>query len=173
MKRLALSALALIAMAISFRWSEARRSHPNPLEDVKRWHLTANSRESALGSDVISPDGKRLAFSDQKGIHVQQIDTAISRPLNERYRDLRDPPYPTVVAGVIGTAMIVTSMVATAFSLPPLMAKASAVQTVSVRPAFFTCALATKTSPAAGARRFTFSSTVRTSLSSGARVNAA
>jgi hypothetical protein len=75
--------------------------------------------------------------------------------------------------GVIGTAMIVASMVAITFSLPPLMAKASAVQTVSVRPAFFTCALATKTSPAAGARRFTFSSTVRTSLSSGARVKAA
>ena len=65
-------------------------------------------------------------------------------------------------AGVIGTAVIVASIVATAFSFPPLMAKASAVQTVSVRPAFFTCALATKTSPAAGARKFTFSSTVRT-----------
>ena len=52
--------------------------------------------------------------------------------------------------------MIVASMVATTFSLPSLMAKASAVQTVSVRPALFTCALAANTSPAAGARRFTF-----------------
>lgn len=89
--------LALIAMAISFRWFKARRSHPNPLEDVKLGLLTANSGERALGSDIISPDGKRLAFSDLKGIHVQQIDTAISRPLNERYRDFRDSPYQTVV----------------------------------------------------------------------------
>jgi hypothetical protein len=71
MKWLAVSALALIAMAISFRWFEARRSHSDPLEEVKQGRLTANSSESALGSDVISPGGRRLAFSDLKGIHVQ------------------------------------------------------------------------------------------------------
>lgn len=76
-------------------------------------------------------------------------------------------------AGLIGTAMIVASMVATSFSLPSLIAKASAAQTVNVRPAFFTCALAAKTSPAAGARRFTLNSTVRTSLSYGATLKAA
>ncbi len=75
-------------------------------------------------------------------------------------------------AGPLGTATMVASMVATTFSLPALMAKASAVQTVSVRPALFTCARAAKISPAAGARRFTLNSTERTSLSSAATVKA-
>jgi len=81
MKWLAASALALMAMAISFRWFEARRSHPNPLEDVKQRRLTANSSENAVGSDVISPDGKLLAYSDVKGIHVQQIGTGEVRDI--------------------------------------------------------------------------------------------
>jgi len=81
MKWLAVSALALMAMAISFRWFEARRTQTNPLEDVKQRRLTANSSENAVGSDAISPDGKLLAYSDLKGIHVQQIDTGEVRDL--------------------------------------------------------------------------------------------
>jgi hypothetical protein len=49
--------------------------------------------------------------------------------------------------------MMVASIVATIFSFEPVMAKPSAAQTVNVFPARFTCALATSTSPAAGANR--------------------
>jgi len=48
-------------------------------------------------------------------------------------------------------AMIVASIVATSFSCPLLLANASAVQTVNVIPARFTCARAQKSSPTAGA----------------------
>ena len=67
--------LALMAMAIGFRRFEARRSHPNPPEDMRQRRLTSNSSENAVGSGVLSPDGKLLAYSDVKGIHIQQIDT--------------------------------------------------------------------------------------------------
>ena len=62
--------------------------------------------------------------------------------------------------------MMVASMVATTFSSEPVMVNASAAQTVNVLPALFTCALATSASPAAGDNKFTFNSTVSTSLSS-------
>lgn len=71
----AVAGLAALALAFGLRWSEARRSHPNPLEDVRQRRLTANSSENAIGSDVLSPDGKQVAYSDTKGIHIQQIDT--------------------------------------------------------------------------------------------------
>ncbi len=81
MRWFAVSALALMAMAVSFRWFEARQTQTNPLEDLKQRRLTANSSENAVGSDVISPDGKLLAYSDLKGIHVQQIDTGEVRDI--------------------------------------------------------------------------------------------
>ncbi len=81
MRWFAVPALALMAIAIGFRWFEVRRPHPNPLEELKQRRLTANSSENAVGSDVISPDGKQIAYSDIKGIHVQQIDTGQVRDI--------------------------------------------------------------------------------------------
>ena len=69
--------------------------------------------------------------------------------------------------------MIVANIVATSFSRELVMVNASAIQTVNVFPARFTCALATSTSPAAGANKFCLNSTVSTSLSSGASDKAA
>jgi DNA-binding winged helix-turn-helix (wHTH) protein/Tol biopolymer transport system component len=80
---LSMSALAVMAIAISFRWFEARRSYPNPL-DVKQRRLTGNSSENAVTSGVVSADGKLLAYSDLKGIHIQQIDTS-------QVRDIQTP----------------------------------------------------------------------------------
>ena len=77
----AVSAMALMAIALGSRWLEARRSHPDPLRDVRQQRLTANSSENAAGSDVISADGKLIAYSDVKGIHVQQIDTGEVRDI--------------------------------------------------------------------------------------------
>ena len=42
---------------------------------LRQRRLTSNSSENAVGSGVLSPDGKLLAYSDVKGIHIQQIDT--------------------------------------------------------------------------------------------------
>jgi DNA-binding winged helix-turn-helix (wHTH) protein/Tol biopolymer transport system component len=81
MKRFAVPVLVVTAIAIGFRWIETRRSHPNPLENLKQRRLTANSNENAVGSGVISPEGKLLAYSDVKGIHVQEIDTGQVRDI--------------------------------------------------------------------------------------------
>jgi Tol biopolymer transport system component/DNA-binding winged helix-turn-helix (wHTH) protein len=89
MKWLVMSASALMAIAVCFVWFEARRPHPNPLEDVKQRRLTANSSENAVTSGVISADGKLLAYSDLKGIHIQQIDTG----------QVRDIPMPESLKG--------------------------------------------------------------------------
>jgi eukaryotic-like serine/threonine-protein kinase len=43
--------------------------------------LTSNSSENAVGSGVLSPDGKLLAYSDVKGIHIQQIDSGSVRDI--------------------------------------------------------------------------------------------
>ncbi|HXM59744.1 MAG TPA: winged helix-turn-helix domain-containing protein [Terriglobales bacterium] len=81
MNSLAALALALVAIAISFRWFEIARSPSNPLTDLKQRRLTAHSSENAVGSDVISADGKLLAYSDPNGIHIQQIDTGQVRDI--------------------------------------------------------------------------------------------
>jgi DNA-binding winged helix-turn-helix (wHTH) protein/Tol biopolymer transport system component len=81
MRWVAVPALAVMVIAIGFRWFEARRSHPSPLRDLKQRRLTANSSENAVTSGVISADGKLLAYSDLKGMHVQQIDTGQVRDI--------------------------------------------------------------------------------------------
>jgi DNA-binding winged helix-turn-helix (wHTH) protein/Tol biopolymer transport system component len=81
MKWFAIPALALMVIVISVRWFEARRSNPNPLENIKQRRLTSNSSENAVGSGVLSPDGRLLAYSDVIGIHIQQIDTGRVRDI--------------------------------------------------------------------------------------------
>jgi eukaryotic-like serine/threonine-protein kinase len=58
-------------------------------EYVKQRRLTSNSSENAVGSGVLSPDGKLLAYSDVKGIHIEQIDTG----------SVRDVPIPASLKG--------------------------------------------------------------------------
>jgi DNA-binding winged helix-turn-helix (wHTH) protein/Tol biopolymer transport system component len=71
----ALLALALVAITVGRQWFAVRRSDSNPLENLKQRRLTANSSENAVESDVISPDGKMLAYSDRNGIHIQRLET--------------------------------------------------------------------------------------------------
>jgi Tol biopolymer transport system component/DNA-binding winged helix-turn-helix (wHTH) protein len=76
----AVSVLVAMVIAISYRF-QARRTSSNPLAEIKQRRLTANSSENAVTSGVISADGKLLAYSDLRGIHVQQIDTGQVRDL--------------------------------------------------------------------------------------------
>ena len=49
---------------------------PSPaVPDLKLRQLTLNSVENAVTSGAISPDGKYLAYSDTKGMHVQIVDS--------------------------------------------------------------------------------------------------
>jgi serine/threonine protein kinase len=45
------------------------------LPELKLRQLTFNSPENPVGSGAISPDGKYLAYSDTKGMHIQIVDT--------------------------------------------------------------------------------------------------
>jgi DNA-binding winged helix-turn-helix (wHTH) protein/Tol biopolymer transport system component len=85
----AVPALALLAITVSRQWFAAHRPYSNPLQDVKQRRLTANPSENAVSSGVISADGKLLAYSDLKGIHIQQIDTG----------QVRDVPMPDSLKG--------------------------------------------------------------------------
>jgi eukaryotic-like serine/threonine-protein kinase len=52
---------------------------PLPRPELKLQQLTANAIENSVSGGMISPDGKYLAFSDKRGLHVQVIETGESR----------------------------------------------------------------------------------------------
>src|SRR5262249_16216051 len=51
--------------------------------ELTQLQLTANSRENAVASGTISPDGKFLAYWDVKGIHLRLIDTGEERTISQ------------------------------------------------------------------------------------------
>jgi DNA-binding winged helix-turn-helix (wHTH) protein len=59
-----------------------RGSRPTPpAPPIKERRLTANPSEYPVRAAVISPDGKYLAFSDDTGSYLRQIDTGETHPL--------------------------------------------------------------------------------------------
>jgi eukaryotic-like serine/threonine-protein kinase len=64
---------ALLLAPCAIFWFTARQRSFVP--ELKQRQVTANSTENAIGSGVISPDGKYLAYTDWKGIHLKVIDT--------------------------------------------------------------------------------------------------
>jgi Tol biopolymer transport system component len=70
----ALAVIALVTTAVPLLW--LRHFQPsNPVWELKQRQLTANSSENAVTSGAISADGKFLAYSDVKGIHLKSIET--------------------------------------------------------------------------------------------------
>src|SRR5260370_13082448 len=73
---LAAGILALVITATVFwltrRWPP---SAPGLLPDLKLRQLTANSFENRVTSGAISPDGKYLAYTDSKGMHLKPIES--------------------------------------------------------------------------------------------------
>jgi serine/threonine protein kinase len=78
-------AVLLAAVAI-FRFTEHQSSS---VPELKVRQLTTNPSEGPVWSGAISPDGKYLAYTDRKGIHVQLVETGDSRtvPQPEAQRD--------------------------------------------------------------------------------------
>jgi eukaryotic-like serine/threonine-protein kinase len=66
--------LLLIAGTISW-FSQRRRFSTGNLPDLKLRQLTINSSENLVTSGAISPDGKYLAYSDAKGMHIKLVGT--------------------------------------------------------------------------------------------------
>jgi serine/threonine protein kinase/Tol biopolymer transport system component len=75
-KRGLLAATALIAMLIAlaayyFLWQQ----RPAVTKNLKERQLTANPTGNAVIAGAISPDGKYLAYSDTRGVHLKLIET--------------------------------------------------------------------------------------------------
>ena len=86
-----LFALASVLLVLGFGWArwQSRKYAMHPI--VTERQLTHNTPERRVLHAEISPDGKRLAFVDTKGIHVSFVETG----------DLRDIPIPPEFEGKI------------------------------------------------------------------------
>jgi serine/threonine protein kinase len=66
----------ILFIAITAFWfSKRQSSSQTPPPELKLRQLTTNGPENSVTSGAISPDGKYLAFTDTKGIHVRVIAT--------------------------------------------------------------------------------------------------
>jgi serine/threonine protein kinase/Tol biopolymer transport system component len=70
--------LAVIVAGLAGAWFLAHRP-PQPPAELTQKRLTFNSSENPVMSDVISPDGQYLAYSDTAGIHVKLLSTGDER----------------------------------------------------------------------------------------------
>jgi DNA-binding winged helix-turn-helix (wHTH) protein/Tol biopolymer transport system component len=68
---LAAAAVGLIVSAIF--WLAKSRQSSQTMPNLKLQQLTVNSSENSLASGAISPDGKYLAYTDSKGMHIQLV----------------------------------------------------------------------------------------------------
>jgi Tol biopolymer transport system component len=66
--------------------------------DLKYRQITTNPPENRVISGTISPDGKYLVYSDQKGMHIRQMDTGEIRPI----------PQPSEIAGNLSVWEVTT-----------------------------------------------------------------
>ena len=76
--------VAVILIMGTILWIAKRpRSLLATSPDLKLRQLTNNSVETPVTSGSISPDGKYLAYSDAKGIHIEKVDTGESRSVQQ------------------------------------------------------------------------------------------
>ena len=76
-----LAAILLLLAAGATYWITNRRSTPSSLPELTQRQLTDNSSENAVAAAAVSPDGKYLAYSDQKGMHLKVVETGETRPV--------------------------------------------------------------------------------------------
>jgi serine/threonine protein kinase/Tol biopolymer transport system component len=67
--------LALLAIATSIIWFSWRQAAVPAWPDVKLQQLTTNSWERPVTGGALSPDGRYLAYTDTKGIHIKLVGT--------------------------------------------------------------------------------------------------
>ena len=74
-------ALMLSLMGGGVYWSTRRQ--PSAPREIKLRQLTFNSAENAVKNGAISPDGKYLAYVDEKGIHIRLLETGETQVVPE------------------------------------------------------------------------------------------
>jgi eukaryotic-like serine/threonine-protein kinase len=77
--KLAAGSVALLLSVAAFWFARREPSPTQPPSDVKFQQLTINSTENPVIGGAISPDGKYLAYTDAKGIHVKLVGTDETR----------------------------------------------------------------------------------------------
>jgi len=65
--------LAMAIVGVSIAWYATRPPAPPP--ELKERRLTGNPSENGVNLATISPDGKYLAYSDQRGLHLKLLQT--------------------------------------------------------------------------------------------------
>lgn len=79
---IAAGAVLLVLFGIKLGLLLGRRDHPSPSPSpVRLTQLTANPADDSIRAAAISRDGKYLAFSDETGSYLRQIDTGETHPL--------------------------------------------------------------------------------------------
>jgi serine/threonine protein kinase len=72
--------VVVLSIVIAAFWFVKRQSASEILPpDLKLRQLTTNAPEEAVTSGAISPDGKYLAYTDPKGMHIRLIETGETR----------------------------------------------------------------------------------------------
>jgi serine/threonine protein kinase/Tol biopolymer transport system component len=87
--------LMLLLSALGFYWLFGE--HPAAIPQLKERQLTSNSTENPVASGAISPDGKYLAYSDVRGVHLKLIETGEEQMLTLP-ESLKDSPVEWTVA---------------------------------------------------------------------------
>jgi len=64
---------ALLVFVVSFWFAKHQVPTSQGLPDIKLQQLTDNSPENPVAAGEISPDGKYLAYTDTKGVHIKLI----------------------------------------------------------------------------------------------------
>jgi len=75
--------LVMLLAAVGVTWLARHRIQPEPPQELKERKLTANPSEYGVNLGFISPDGKYLAYSDRRGLHLKLVDTGEERPIPE------------------------------------------------------------------------------------------
>jgi len=74
-----IAGLTLLLVSTYYRFS---RQHPTP-KQLRERQLTTNLVENPVVAGRLSPDGKYLAYSDVKGVHVKFIETGETQNLSQ------------------------------------------------------------------------------------------
>jgi serine/threonine protein kinase/WD40 repeat protein len=72
---LAVGGLALLTIAALIAWLSWRHPAAQAWPDVKLKQLTNNSWETPVTGGALSPDGRYLAYTDAKGMHIKLVGT--------------------------------------------------------------------------------------------------
>jgi eukaryotic-like serine/threonine-protein kinase len=78
-RKMAAGVAALFVVSAIFWFANRQPPSIHAVPDLKLRQLTTNSPENRVISGAISPDGKYLAYSDLKGMHIKQIETGETR----------------------------------------------------------------------------------------------